>query len=100
MSIEWSRQSRMDLRAIFDFIARGSEHYARLQVRRIIERVEYVARMPMIGHPVHEFPELGLRETHQENFRIIYHLDDEMLQVVTIVHMKHRLRKKRLTRGD
>lgn len=96
MNIEWSRQARMDLSSISDFISTSSEHYARLQVIRIIERVEHVARMPTMGHPVHEFPELGLRETHQESFRIIYDFDDETLQVITIVHMKQRLRKKRL----
>jgi len=31
MNITWSAQARGDLRAIRDFIARDSEHYARLQ---------------------------------------------------------------------
>jgi hypothetical protein len=41
-----------------------------LQINRIIERVEYISKMPTMGHRVHEFPELDLRETHQENYRI------------------------------
>ena len=96
MTIFWSRQARSDLRAIRDFISRDSEYYALLQVKRLIERVEHVARSPMKGHPVHEHPQLDLRETHQENYRIIYEAKEDELQVVTIVHMKQMLRKRRL----
>ena len=96
MKIEWSRQARLDLRAIRDFIGRDSEHYASLQIKRIIERVEYITRTTTLGHPVHEFPTLNLRETHQDNYRIIYASEAGVLQVVTIVHMKQLLRRRRL----
>lgn len=98
MKIEWSRQARSDLRAIRDYISRDSEHYALLQVRRLIERVEHIASKPMTGHPVHEFPALGLRETHQESYRIIYSAAADTLQVITIIHMRQILRKRRLGR--
>lgn len=91
MKIEWSSQARADLKAIHSFIARDSEHYAQLQIKRILERVERIARMPTGGHPVHEFPELALRETHQENYRIIYDSQLDVLQVITIVHMKQKM---------
>ena len=84
------------MRAIRDFIARDSEHYAALQIKRIIERVEHVSTMPTLGHPVHEFSDEALRETHQENYRIIYRFTKTELQVVTVVHMRQRLSKRRL----
>jgi plasmid stabilization system protein ParE len=98
MKVEWSRQARSDLRAIHGYIARDSEYYARLQVKRLVERVEYVASRPMTVHPVHEFPELELRETHQEGCRIIYALEAGLLQVITIIHMRQALQKRRLGR--
>lgn len=98
MSIVWSRQARRDLRALHDFIARDSEHYANLQINRIIERVEYISKMPTMGHRVHEFPELDLRETHQENYRIIYAYEKTELQVVTIVHMKQQMKRRKLSK--
>lgn len=52
--------------------------------------------MPSRGHPVHEFIESGLREVHEGNYRIIYRIHSEELQVVTIVHMKQRLPRRRL----
>lgn len=96
MNIAWSAQARRDLHAIRDFIARDSEHYARLQIERHISRVERAAGMPSRGHPVHEFIESGLREVHEGTYRIIYTVFGDEFQVVTIVHMKQRVTRRRL----
>lgn len=96
MNIAWSDQALGDLRAIRDFIARDSEHYARLQVERLVSCVERATMMPSRGHPVHEARESDLREVHEGSYRIIYLMQDHDLQVVTIAHMKQRLARKRL----
>jgi toxin ParE1/3/4 len=96
VNITWSGQARRDLQAIGDFIARDSEHYARLQVERLISRVERAARMPSRGHPVHEFKESGLREVHEDSYRVIYDVRGEEFQVVTIVHMRQHVTRRRL----
>ncbi len=71
-------------------------HYATLQVQRIIDRVEKVAKMPTLGHPVHEKPMAGLREVHEGSYRIIYRYNKAELAVVTVVHMKQLLKSPRL----
>jgi addiction module RelE/StbE family toxin len=96
MKITWSEQARRDLCAIRDFIARDSEHYASLQLERLISRVERTAAMPSRGHPVHEAVDSDMREVHEGTYRIVYRIQDQGLQVVTIVHMKQRLTRKRL----
>lgn len=96
MSITWSAQARRDLQAIRDFIANDSKHYAQLQIERLISRVERAAGMPSRGHPVHEFIESGLREVHEGSYRIIYGVFGDEFQVVTIVHMKQRVTRRRL----
>jgi toxin ParE1/3/4 len=96
MSITWSAQARRDLHSIRDYIARDSEHYAQLQIERLISRVERAAGMPSRGHPVHEFLESGLREVHEGSYRIIYSVSGDEFQVVTIVHMRQRLPRRRL----
>lgn len=96
MSITWSAQARRDLQAIRDFIAHDSEHYARLQIERLVSRVERAAGMPSRGHPVHELIEGGLREVHEGSYRIIYRVFGDEFQVVTIIHMKQRVTRRRL----
>jgi addiction module RelE/StbE family toxin len=96
MSITWSTQARSDLQAIRDFIAHDSEHYAQLQIERLISRVERAVVMPSRGHPIHKFTESSLREVHEGAYRIIYGVLDDEFQVVTIVHMKQRVTRRRL----
>jgi len=96
VNIFWSAQAEADLDAIHAFIARDSEHYAGLQIKRIVERVVHVASRPMSGHPVHEHPAAGLREVHSGSYRIIYRQAEDQLAVLTVVHMKQRLPRKRL----
>lgn len=65
-------------------------------VGRIVERVERASRAPTQGHSVHEYPEEPLREVHESPYRIIYRYAEEELQVITIVHFKQRLGRRRL----
>ena len=92
MKIVWSAEARRSLRAIQKFIAEDSEFYAARVVSRIISRVEAAAKMPLRGHPVHEYPEAPLREVHEGSYRIIYLPGEDSLQVVTIVHFKQVLK--------
>ena len=92
MIIVWSTTARADLRALRKFIARDSVFQADRMVARIIERVERVSLRPGIGHPVHEYPEMPLREIHEPPYRIIYSCDGMTLQVIALVHFKQRRR--------
>ena len=98
MTIGWSAEARRSLRAIHRYIAQDSEFYAARMVARIIERVERAALAPGQGHPVHEYPEEPLKEVHESPYRIIYQFSAAEFWVVTVVHFKERLQKKRLTR--
>jgi toxin ParE1/3/4 len=98
VTIGWSAEARRSLRAIRRYIAQDSEFYAARMVARIIERVERAALAPGQGHRVHEYPEEPLKEVHESPYRIIYQLSEREFWVVTIVHFKERLDKKRLTR--
>jgi toxin ParE1/3/4 len=96
VSIKWSSQARKDLKAIHAYIARDSQVYARGQIARIVERVEKVSHRPTVGHPVHEYPELPLREVHAGNYRIIYAFAEDQFHVLTVIHMKQQLPRHRL----
>ncbi len=97
MTIGWSSEARRSLRAIRRFIAQDSDFYAARMVSRIVERVERAALAPAQGHPVHEYPEEPLKEVHESPYRIIYQFSHSEFWVVTIVHFKARLERKRLT---
>lgn len=63
---------------------------------RIIERTDVLALHPQVGHPVHEAPDLDVREVHVASYRIIYRVLLDELEIVTLVHFAQRLNTKKL----
>ncbi len=96
MIIIWTSEARRSLRAIRRFIAQDSGFYAARMVTHIIERVERAALSPAQGHPVHEYLEQPLKEVHASPYRIIYGFSENEFHVVTVVHFKQPLEKKRI----
>ncbi len=70
--------------------------YADRMVARIIERSDILALHPQAGHPVHEAPDLDVREIHAASYRIIYRVLLDEVEIVTLVHFAQRLNLKRL----
>lgn len=95
MNLLWSAEARQELRAIRRFIARDSEFYAERTITRLIERAEAILASPRRGHRVHEYPEASLKEVHEPPYRIIYSVSDDIVNIVTIVHFKQRLKPLR-----
>ncbi len=96
MKLAWSEQSRADLSAIHAFIARDSQFYADRMVQRLILRAERILKHPLSGHSVHEFPEVALKEAHENPYRIIYKPSKNEVEIVTIIHFRQVLRKTKL----
>jgi addiction module RelE/StbE family toxin len=82
----WSPQSLDDLESICRYIARDSERYARLFGERILALIESIARQPLLGAMVPEYQREDLRERLLQNYRIVYRVSDDLVEIVTIVH--------------
>jgi addiction module RelE/StbE family toxin len=81
--VRWTPQAEDDLQAIYDFIARDSEHYAKLVVDKILSAVDSIERFPLIGRHIPEKPRGDLRELIKPPYRIVYRLGEEIL-ILTI----------------
>ncbi len=93
MKIEWTDPAIADLTAIRDYIARDSEHYAVQFIGRILDAVEALADLPKIGRKVPEArTKIAIRELLFQNYRIIYRLRFEKIQIITILHGSRNLR--------
>jgi toxin ParE1/3/4 len=82
----WSPRAAADLEAIGDYIGRDSPHYARTVVRRIVQVVESIPRFPRMGRMVPEYEAPELRERIVGNYRVVYRLRAEAIEIVTILH--------------
>ena len=87
--VAWSPSSLRDLDAIADFIARDSSHYAGLFVQNIVARVARVERLadfPLSGRIVPEYGLEDLREFLFENYRIVYRVRGDLVEVSAVIH--------------
>lgn len=68
------------------YISRDSARYATLVVERLVESVERLEAFPRSGRVVPEFQDDTLREVIWGNYRIVYRLGDENVQILTVFH--------------
>jgi len=75
-----------DLEAIREYIARDSDRYARLFVQRVVRVAESIPQHPLLGAVVPEYQREELRERLFQNYRVVYRVLGEVVEIVTIVH--------------
>ena len=82
----WSPGAASDLEETCQYISRDSEHYAKLFASRVISLVEAIAEFPMAGRIVPEYQQDNLRERIFQDYRIVYRVGPEAVEIVAIVH--------------
>lgn len=88
----WTRQAVEDVEAIKAYVARDSEQYAGLLGERLVAAVDRLELFPNSGRIVPEVGDDSLREVIYGNYRLVYRLQSESVEVVTIYHAARLLR--------
>ena len=84
--ITWAPQAVEDVEAIRAYVARDSPHYAGLVVERIVAAVAQLESSPRAGRLVPEIGDDSLRELIHRNYRIVYRLRDDIIEIATVFH--------------
>ncbi len=84
--VRWTPQAAEDLESIADFIAEDSPHYARLLVIDILQAISRLIDFPRSGRIVPELNDPIIREIILGNYRIVYRLRDEIVEILTVYH--------------
>jgi addiction module RelE/StbE family toxin len=84
--IEWSFKAENDLNEIIDYIAQDSLEYALSFYEEVSEKIENLIQFPKIGRIVPELDESNIRELILRNYRIIYRISDNRIQIVRLIH--------------
>lgn len=92
--IVWTEEALSDLEAIGEYFNRTAPSYAPVVVSRLYTSVERLIEHPKIGRQVPEIGHESLRELIVENYRVIYQLHEERIEIITVVHSRQDLTKK------
>jgi plasmid stabilization system protein ParE len=95
MKLIWTDPSIEDLRAVRDYIARDSDYYAADLVAQLVLSVEKLLRFPRLGRVVPEAQDENIRQLVHQNYRIIYRIAGERIEILTIVHGSRDLTLRR-----
>lgn len=77
-SLKWSPRAALHFEEICDYIARDSKYYSALFAKRIISIVKSIPQFPKAGRIVPEY--------NDENYRIVYRIKSEVIEIVAICH--------------
>ncbi len=91
MKILWTEPAIEDLRNLHGYIARDSEVYANSFVQRIILAVDRLPDFPRLGRMVPEADEEMIRELLYQNYRIIYRIHGDFIEILTVIHGRRDL---------
>jgi toxin ParE1/3/4 len=84
--IRWSPRSVDNLERICEYIAKDSQHFATVFAKSIFRVVDGIKEFPNSGRVVPEYNNKDLREKILNNYRIVYRVKDEYIEIVVITH--------------
>ena len=94
--VRWTPQAAGDLEAITDFIAVDSPNYASLFVIDVLTAVERLVVFPRSGRVVPELCDPNIREIILGNYRIVYRISGDLVEILTVWHGARLLDPARL----
>ncbi len=94
MILFWSTPAIDDLTGIQDYIAKGSEYYAAEFIQRILQTVQKLEQFPELGRIIPEIEDRSGRELIFQNYRILYRLKPDRIDIAAVIHGRRDIRRK------
>jgi len=100
MILFWSAPAIEDLKAIRTYIAKDSEYYAYEFIQRILDAVENLSQFPEMGRVIPEIDNPSAREIVFHNYRILYRLMPDRIDISAVIHGRRDIRQTATERWE
>lgn len=97
--VRWTSQALDDLEAICLFIARDAPQVAAIFADRVFRATDRLTDHPRSGRIVSELEIENIREIILGNYRLIYRIEEDEVQIVTVHHGARLLDANKITGG-
>lgn len=84
--IRWSPRAASNFEDICNYIAKDSEVYSTLFAKKINAAIKSIPQFPKAGRVVPEYGDENIREKIYENYRIVYRIKEEFIEIAAICH--------------
>ena len=84
MKVVWTEQALERLQEIEDFISQDSPIRAARFVAKLLARGDSMTPFPAVGRQVPELGSTAIREVLEANYRIVYRLTPERIEILTV----------------
>lgn len=91
VEIKWTNNALEELDDIALYISHDSPKYAEILISQIYEMVDHLKQFSKIGRKVPEYNNPNLREILYKNYRIIYLIKKEHLEIISVIHGSRKL---------
>lgn len=99
VEVRWTPEAAGDLEAITNFTAKDSPYYARLFVIDVLEAVDRLFNFPKSGGVVPELRNPVIREIILGNYRLVYRLRKQAVEILTVYHGAKLFNSSKINRG-
>jgi len=86
VEVRWSPLAAADYESIINFYEKSAPKFAQNFAKKIFYIIENLTQFPKMGRKVPESDNPNIREIIYRNFRIIYRLKKEIIEIIRIVH--------------
>lgn len=86
VTVKWTRNALDELDEIAKYISRDSPKFAKILVNQMFETANHLEQFPKLGRIVPEYNNPDLREIIYKNYRIIYLIKSDQLEIISIIH--------------
>ena len=94
VKLKWTQQALDDVEIITNYIANDSLYYAKMFAKKVFESVERIEIFPESGRVVSEINCKNIREITLGNYRIIYRIKTNRIEIITVYHSSRLLNIK------
>ena len=91
MKVHWTNTAQGHLDAIYAYIAQDSPAYAKRLVDRLTRRSQQIIDFPMSGRRVPEYEMDQIREIIEGQYRIIYYITPDQIDVLAVIHASQNI---------
>jgi addiction module RelE/StbE family toxin len=99
MKLAWTHEALNRLIEIEEYISEDSSTRAKKFTNQIIQKAESLKKYPQKGRIVPEFSIPELRELIYKNYRIVYKIKQESLEILTVFDSHRLIRINEILKG-